>query len=761
MINKNRLDTDPIVCFPDSSSKKPIVKSSIKPLLKMRISFVLIPLLLLFVGVSLSAQSSLKELAAPKKIYIGNLISNAHLDDPTNFRNGLANAHLIQEYNTVVLENYMKMAFILPQAEPVDIHNLTVEQLRTTMTEENIEAFLSNEDWAGFRKRGHAMIWFNQAPDWLNRVGPTWTGQQVFDFSRKYILALGQICGDRIDEWDVINEAISDEAPNGQRQWRQGTWYRRANDGSTTDWGEATYENFIKMLFVWAREAQPKARLHINDYAIENFNTSEASKNRFMRDQVKALKSCGAPIDGVGFQSHLQLVDLVNASGVVNQGFIDAVERSIEDLATAGLEVAITELDIRICNNDRDENFQEAAYRAYCEMALSQPNCHEILLWGLRDEDNWITLSNTPPFNGCQDASIVEGDNYTPKPAYTGVADAISTLPDREAFDFFPLNPGDGASANCGGMGRIDPTILSVEGPAVVSPGDQVSVAVNYLATDNQDIVVWFQLDQSPFTVFSQVTTDVSAGSGTVNAVLDIPGEVLPGTSTYRYLAFIAPDGEGVGNSFSDLIQNSVSVLGPDSQLIISVLGPESVTPGDTAMIDIVYSAVEGQELVLWLQLDQSPFTTFQEFRQTAIKGLNMITAKIYIPLDVPIAEAAYQFQAILVPTGGGWPERISNLNQANIDAVMPTSVNRKLFNKFQIKAFPNPTTGLLSIEIPASNQPAELLIYSTLGEVVHRQTVSSNSNQLSLDLTKVPPGIYWLSIRRDSNYGVVKLLKQ
>jgi len=259
-------------------------------------------LLLLATRAPLRAQDGLRTLAAPKKIYIGNIISNPHLDDPANFRNGLADAHLRQEYNAVVLENYMKMSFVLPPSEPADIHNLSVAQFRQTLNEEKIEAFLGNEDWEDLRKRGHAMIWFNQAPDWLNLAGPTWTGQQVFDFSRKYILALGQICGDRVDEWDVINEAFSDEAPGGQAQWRQETWYRRANDGSMTDWGEATYENYIKMLFVWAREAQPQARLHINDYGIEPFNTSAASKNHFMREKVKALKDCGAPIDGVGFQ---------------------------------------------------------------------------------------------------------------------------------------------------------------------------------------------------------------------------------------------------------------------------------------------------------------------------------------------------------------------------------------------------------------------------------------------------------------------------
>ena len=716
---------------------------------------------LLLVNQPLSAQNSLRELAAPKKVYIGNLISNEHLDDPENFRNGLADPHLRQEYNAVVLENYMKMSFVLPADEPEDIHNLTVEQLRATLTEDKIEAFLSKEDWADLRKRGHAMIWFNQAPGWLNLVAPTWTGQQVFDFTRKYILALGQICGDRVDEWDVINEAISDDAPDGQRIWRRGTWYRRANDGSMTDWGEATYENYIKMLFVWAREAQPQARLHINDYGIEIFNNSLASKNRFMRDKAKALKECGAPIDGVGFQSHLTLSDMVSPTGVLNTNFIESIEQSIQDLASAGLEVAMTELDIRICNSDRDEAFQEVAFQAYCEMALSQPNCHEVLIWGLRDEDNWITLRDDQFFAGCQDAAIVEGGDYTPKPAYDGVAAAIMALPDQDEFGFSPLNSGNGTPADCGGEGSLDPAILTIAGPTAVSPGDQVSVSVNYIATDNQDIVVWFQLNEAPFTVYTQVVTDVSSGAGTIDVLVDIPMNVPAGTFQYRYLAFIAPDGEGVDNSFSDFIQFQITVLGEDSQLVISSLGPESVSPGDTAEINVSYSAIEGQEIVVWFQLDQSPFTTYQEFRQTAMPGQNDITAKLYIPQNVPIADNAYQYQTILVPTGGGWTERISNISQSDIDVVVVSSVAQGGVNNLNFRVYPNPTAGLFNVEVPASKHMAEVILYAALGKEVHRQTIPSGRTEVSLNLSSVPRGVYWVSVRQDNAQGVVKLLKQ
>ena len=439
-----------------------------------------LPLLaLVFAFAPAAAQNGLRDIADNKKVYIGNIISNPHLDNPTTFRGGLADANLRGEYNAAVLENYMKMSFVLPTSLPANIHELSVAQLQQVLRRDKIDRFLDRPEWADLRKRGHARIWFNQAPGWLNTAGPTWTAEQVFSFSRKYILALGNICGDRLDEWDVINEAIGDNTVGGLRVWRPDTWYRRANDGSETTWGTATYENYIKMLFVWAREAQPNARLYYNDYVIENFSTSAASRNRFMRDKFKALKECGAPIDGIGFQSHFVASDMVSPAGVVNEGFINSIRQTMEDLADADLEVAITELDVRICNGDRAESTQEPALEAFVKMALEQPNCHELLFWGLRDEDNWITLNNDPPFTGCQDPVIFEGEGYDKKDAYFGVERALQALADRDDYDFPDLNPGNGAPAECGGdPDGITPSILSVNGPRAVRPGDSVTVAV-------------------------------------------------------------------------------------------------------------------------------------------------------------------------------------------------------------------------------------------------------------------------------------------
>ncbi|WP_197493990.1 endo-1,4-beta-xylanase [Lewinella sp. 4G2] len=508
--------------------------------------------------VSLSAQTPLKDIADQKKVYVGNIISNQHLDNPAGFNGGRADANLRGEYNAAVLENYMKMSFVLPFREPANIHELTVDQLRGQLRTSQMETFLSRSGWQGLRKRGHAMIWFSQAPAWLNNSAPSWTAEQVFDFSRKYILALGQVAGDRIEEWDVINEAISDNFP---ATWRPGTWYRKANDGSETSWGTATYENYIKMLFVWAREAQPNSRLYYNDYSIERFGSSTNSKNGFMRSKFKALRACGAPVDGIGFQSHFVLSNLVSSTGAMNTSFLRSVRQTMEDLDAAGLDVAITELDIRICNNGRPEAFQETAFREFVAMALSQPNCRELLFWGLRDEDNWITLTNNPPFNGCQDAAIFEG-NYVPKAAYNGVVDALNGLPDRDEYGFAELVAGDAGPADCGGEPDLGgDAILAVVAPDIVRQGETVNVEVTYESATNRDIVIYFQYDRNPYTVFQEARLAVTQGEGTVSIPVAIPNDVPIAADDYQFQTLIATTGGGWNERISNIEKTDIDVV--------------------------------------------------------------------------------------------------------------------------------------------------------------------------------------------------------
>ena len=344
----------------------------------------------------------LKIYAIEKGKFIGNLMRDGMFD---NFQvnNGLTDNLLKTEYNALVLGNKMKMSNLL-RTRPKDPFNFKIGDINTA----NIDKFIAYADKHDMRKRGHVMIWYNQIPSQLKIEATEWSAQQVYDFSKSYILALSAYCKGKIDEWDVINEAIVN---NG---FREDTWYKIVNTQANSN-GEIGYHNYFAYLFKWARLGDPNVELFYNDYNIEAFGTS---KNNFMRTFVKKLKSdYSAPIDGVGLQSHFKI-------NLTTNDFISRVGKTIDDLGESNFIANITELDIRICNGDTQTlEDQKKAYKNIVSTAFSRDNCKTILIWGPSDNDSWIESH----FEGCGQATPHD-ESFNRKPAYYGIQEALMAL---------------------------------------------------------------------------------------------------------------------------------------------------------------------------------------------------------------------------------------------------------------------------------------------------------------------------------------------
>jgi GH35 family endo-1,4-beta-xylanase len=299
----------------------------------------------------------------------------------------------------------MKMDAIL-RTRPVDPFNVTINDLYKV----EIDKFLSYGG-ASLRKRGHAMIWFSQAPAWLISEAPGWTAQQIYAFSYSYIMALATYTKGKIQEWDVLNEAIDDDATPNYRT----AWYSKVNTQANNS-GQIGYPTYFGSLFSWARAADPNVKLFYNDYSIEQYGTS---KNNFMRAMVKAMKSYNTPINGVGFQSHFAL----DNNGMGDE-FINQIGQSIDDLGAAGFEVVLTELDIRRCNASPGTDAQQrSAYDRIIKMALGKTNCNSVLIWGLSDNNSWIPYF----FTNCGNATL-HNNSYQKKEAYFGVLSGLQAL---------------------------------------------------------------------------------------------------------------------------------------------------------------------------------------------------------------------------------------------------------------------------------------------------------------------------------------------
>ena len=344
----------------------------------------------------------LKNYAIEKGKFIGNLMRDGMFDN-LQINNGLTDNLLKTEYNALVLGNKMKMSNLL-RTRPQDPFNVKIGDINTA----NIDKFIAYADKYDMRKRGHVMIWYNQIPSWLKIEAPEWSAQQIYDFSKSYILALSSYCKGKIDEWDVINEAIVN---NG---FREDTWYKIVNTQANLN-GEIGSHNYFAYLFKWARLADPDVELFYNDYNIEAFGTS---KNNFMRTFVKKLKSdYSAPIDGVGLQSHFKI-------NLTTNDFISRVGKTIDDLGESNFIANITELDIRICNGDTQTlEDQKKAYKNIVSTAFSRDNCKTILIWGPSDSDSWINSH----FEGCGQATPHD-ENFNRKPAYFGIQEALMAL---------------------------------------------------------------------------------------------------------------------------------------------------------------------------------------------------------------------------------------------------------------------------------------------------------------------------------------------
>ena len=286
-----------------------------------------------------------------------------------------------REFNMLVAENAMKFDAMHPAQ---NTYNFTDADALVAYAEANDMAV-----------RGHTLVWHSQIPGWL--TGGNFTRDQVIAIMRDHIMTVVGRYRGRILAWDVVNEAVSDN--NGQLR-TDSFWHQRIGP------------EYIAMAFQFAREADPDAILYYNDYSAEG----SGAKSDAVFNLVSGLVNQGVPINGVGWQMHQ-----------INPFRIQQAHRTnAQRLASLGLEVSITEMDVRISlpTTAQELSEQALAYRDLVEFCLTQPNVKTLVTWGFTDKYSWIPGF----FSGFGDALIFDM-NYQPKPAYTSMLSALGAPP--------------------------------------------------------------------------------------------------------------------------------------------------------------------------------------------------------------------------------------------------------------------------------------------------------------------------------------------
>ncbi|MEO7425040.1 MAG: endo-1,4-beta-xylanase [Fibrobacteria bacterium] len=286
---------------------------------------------------------------------------------------------LRQEYNTVVSEYQMKFGQLQPERGAY-----------RWIASDSLVAFAEHN---GMKVRGHCLVWHKEAS--FLATG-TFTREEMLAILKEHIHeVVGRYRG-KIPQWDVVNEAISN---NPDSLYRDTFLFRTMGI------------DYIDSCFRWAREADPDVQLYYNEYWNEGLGPKSDKTFEF----VKGLKERGVPIDGVGLQCHFRYDSLPS--------FAD-MDTNIKRLAGLGLQVAFTEVDYRIRPPATDSQLaiQKKDYQGTLEVCLANPNCRTFIIWGVADDySSWIPSS----YPGWGEA-LPFGKNFQPKPAYDGLWESLA-----------------------------------------------------------------------------------------------------------------------------------------------------------------------------------------------------------------------------------------------------------------------------------------------------------------------------------------------
>lgn len=319
--------------------------------------------------------------AAHGKVHIGTAAKPGFIAEDSRYA-----ATLAREFDQLEPENEMKWSLLRPAKGRFDF----------AAADELVRFAKQN----GMLVRGHTLLWYQAVPKWLSEG--QWTWNDLSQLMAEHIQTVVKHFAGSVYAWDVVNEAFH---PDGSL--RSSIWYDSPGTGAEGPYG------YIERAFVLAHAADPQAKLFYNDYAFE----AGGPKFEAILAMARDFKKRGVPIDGVGFQCHFTL-DSISAA---------RLERTMRAFTDLGLEVPVTELDVRLPVDGageataQDLERQAQAYGEVVGACLEVRGCTAVQVWGFSDAHSWIPRS----FRG-HGAGTLFDHEYRPKPAYGAVLDLLS-----------------------------------------------------------------------------------------------------------------------------------------------------------------------------------------------------------------------------------------------------------------------------------------------------------------------------------------------
>lgn len=227
--------------------------------------------------------------------------------------------------------------------------------------------------------RYHAGVWASQYPQWLLTLSKEEARAEIV----KYLKAIAERFP-LADQIDLLNEQLFKHQKDNQK-------FRELLGGpgtTETDFGWQIW------LFEEGRRIFKNTKLVLNDYGLEgDFKAIKAQLELF-----KALRDRGL-VDGFGTQAHAFNVDKPAA---------DTIKASLDMMATAGLPVYVTELDMNggIRGRQANDSLQLISYQKVVPVFWEHPAVAGITLWGYVAGTTWMSGTGIMSKEGVENPSL-------------------------------------------------------------------------------------------------------------------------------------------------------------------------------------------------------------------------------------------------------------------------------------------------------------------------------------------------------------------
>lgn len=315
---------------------------------------------------------------------IGVAVSARSLEDPENKK------LILQQFNSLTPENAMKMGPIHPR-----------ENFYNWKNADSIVDFAMRHH---LRVRGHNLCWHEQAPSWFftDSSGKLVSKEILLQRLKDHITKVVSRYKGKIYAWDVVNEAIDDNPDNFLRY---DLFYKICG------------EDYIAKAFEYAHAADPNAVLFYNDY-----NLVRKEKVDRVYKLLKQLKEKGVPVNAVGIQGHWSIFEPSK----------DQLEYAINKLASLGLKIQITELDLSLYKWEKNRRAKTAADKDVYTPELEQKQADQykmifdvlrehtnvitgVTFWNISDKHTWL---DNYPVAGRKNYPLLFDTTMKPKKAY-------------------------------------------------------------------------------------------------------------------------------------------------------------------------------------------------------------------------------------------------------------------------------------------------------------------------------------------------------